>query len=426
MELTGREIEQLKQALLKAYSFETFRQMLKEKLEEDLLNITTADGFENIVFNVINKFNSNGFIDKLIKTAKEDKPGNETLQNVASTLLEKHGKSNIEDMEKNLYLYIDIRNSQTGRKKSKTYFCEAWIAINESAIKIYPVDKDENESVTLQYIKKDLLNEIFNLAKKEIEKTIHKQSYVKIAGLIKNITLEIFLDDELLASKVEEWANIGQEYKVVIRSRRALDKNFKQSIIGKWKHKWDEVKKLINQTSKEQTIYFKDETRPYDNNTCCLEEFFTSKIQDLINQEINIIALNHSNIPTKTIYFTCYKFTKPEDVFDRLKPDVIIFCILISNQAKNISQVISAGIPVALCLRQNVNDYLIHLMKRLFTEKQTLLRYLPDMIFEHRQKSEDYKDVEHTSLLWDDADRYPTKVKDENGNLIEHQMNSPI
>lgn len=447
MELTGQELEQLKEALSKAYNTETFEDMLRTKLNKDIQNITSdRQNFPTIIFKTITDAEKKGWLLELIEAATNYNPGAETLQNVASTLLGRYGQPNNQNTENNRYLYIDICKSKTGSKKSdKRYYCSAWLSDKEGFVKkIYPY-KEEQEAVTIQHIKRDLLSKIFDLVENQIKEN-NQLPFPKVASLIKNTIVEVFLDDELLEEKVEEWViiektpteskevKISKKHKVAIRSRRALaPKNYFLSTISKWNDKWTKVENLIKETTQNQKISFKDEAK---DDAYGLKDFLDSKIQSYITEGTNIIALSYpENSLQKDTYLTCYKFTNAKEICTFLESDDIVFCILISNQAKSktgqcLSQVVSAGIPIALCLREKVDEYLIKLMNLLFTEQQALLDCLPNTILQHRQKCHlenyIYKDVEHTSLLWDSADRYPTKVKDEKGNLIEHQMNSPI
>lgn len=89
MKFTGQELEQLQQALLNAFTLETLRQMLRFKLEKDLDVITTANGFNNIVFDLINIASKEGWLIQLISVAKDYNPNNQVLNAVTTTLLDK-------------------------------------------------------------------------------------------------------------------------------------------------------------------------------------------------------------------------------------------------------------------------------------------------------------------------------------------------
>ena len=89
MRLKGQELEQLQKALLTAFDTDSLEQMLKFKLNKDLYSITTASGLEKILFGLITRANKEGWIAKLIASAKEDRPQNQTFNSVADELLSK-------------------------------------------------------------------------------------------------------------------------------------------------------------------------------------------------------------------------------------------------------------------------------------------------------------------------------------------------
>lgn len=86
MKLTGQEKEQLQKALIDAFNYSSLKQMLTFKLDTDLDSITTANGFSNIVFDLITTANKEGWTGQLITSAKEDNPDNYLLNNVSTSL----------------------------------------------------------------------------------------------------------------------------------------------------------------------------------------------------------------------------------------------------------------------------------------------------------------------------------------------------
>lgn len=87
MKLTGQEKEQLQQALIDAFNYQSLKQMLTFKLDKDLDTITTSIGFSNIVFDLITIANQEGWVVKLITSAKEYNSGNQILAGISNTLL---------------------------------------------------------------------------------------------------------------------------------------------------------------------------------------------------------------------------------------------------------------------------------------------------------------------------------------------------
>ncbi len=358
-------------------------------------------------------------------------------------------RQNVEDKD-NIYLYIDITVRDINKKNAKksSYAYKAWIVYKS----LPPEVIDTNTSIFMEYIEKELLGRLFSLLENKVKIFLQEErkqtqiSYPELTSVMKQTIVEVFLDNKILAKEVENWLitknpiknpinYVGIEHKVVIRSRRVFSNGcnpiYNYNTIAGWNNKWSKVKKLIKQINQNQIIIFKDEI---NNDTSCWNDFLQEKIKTLIAQGINIIALNYRETGTPEIYLTCYKCTNIQDFFNRLKPEEIIFCILINNPPEKESgeyllQAVYAGIPVALWLRQSVHiDDHIKLMKILFDSNQPLLQDLPEVIFQKRQRCnmQDYfyKVIKHTSLLWDDVSRHPVIKVDE--KPISYEFNSPV
>ncbi|KAF0226640.1 MAG: hypothetical protein FD167_4860, partial [bacterium] len=87
--LSGKELEQLQTALLEAFDLQSIKQMITFKLDKDLNSITTSSGLGNVIFDLITTANKQGWIKQLISCAKDYNSGNQHLQTVADSLLNK-------------------------------------------------------------------------------------------------------------------------------------------------------------------------------------------------------------------------------------------------------------------------------------------------------------------------------------------------
>jgi len=84
MELSGQQIGELKEALLNAFTVETFQMMFKERLNRDLFHIAPVNAnFSKILFDTIDAANREGWIDDLITKAREANPKNSKLYSFA-------------------------------------------------------------------------------------------------------------------------------------------------------------------------------------------------------------------------------------------------------------------------------------------------------------------------------------------------------
>lgn len=87
MELSGQQIGELKEALLKAFTVDTFQMMLKERLDKELFRFASPNAnFSKILFDTIDAANREGWIDDLITRAREVNPKNSKLYSFAQAI----------------------------------------------------------------------------------------------------------------------------------------------------------------------------------------------------------------------------------------------------------------------------------------------------------------------------------------------------
>lgn len=87
MELSGQQIRELKEALLNAFTVDTFQMMFKERLNRDLFHIAPVNAnFSKILFDTIDAANREGWIDDLITRAREANPKNSKLYSFAQAI----------------------------------------------------------------------------------------------------------------------------------------------------------------------------------------------------------------------------------------------------------------------------------------------------------------------------------------------------
>jgi hypothetical protein len=77
--LQGRQKKELHEALLDAFTYATFERMLSYELDKMLENIAPRGSFEDVVFQVINAAQREGWLVDLIQGAHEANPGNQKL-----------------------------------------------------------------------------------------------------------------------------------------------------------------------------------------------------------------------------------------------------------------------------------------------------------------------------------------------------------
>lgn len=82
MKLTGKQREQLKKALLSAFSEKQLEIMLEEELDWVLAEIVSKNDYTTVVFDVIKYTESKGKLIELLKAAKMRNPGNPELRRI--------------------------------------------------------------------------------------------------------------------------------------------------------------------------------------------------------------------------------------------------------------------------------------------------------------------------------------------------------
>jgi hypothetical protein len=79
MKLTGQQYQQLSEALRDAFPLRRLREMLRFKLEKRLDDISLAEDYQGIVFDLIRAAEAEGWTDRLITAARESNSGNALL-----------------------------------------------------------------------------------------------------------------------------------------------------------------------------------------------------------------------------------------------------------------------------------------------------------------------------------------------------------
>jgi hypothetical protein len=79
VELTGRQREQLSDALRAAFDYDRLEQVLSYRLDKSLQDITLAKSFEHVVFAVIRRAEAEGWTAKLISSSRDAVPDNSRL-----------------------------------------------------------------------------------------------------------------------------------------------------------------------------------------------------------------------------------------------------------------------------------------------------------------------------------------------------------
>ncbi|BAZ22629.1 hypothetical protein NIES4073_35160 [Kalymmatonema gypsitolerans NIES-4073] len=91
MSLSGQQRKKLQDALLNAFpTLASLEQMLSFGLEKNLRAIAGEGSLQNIVFNLIQAADSQGWVEDLIRAGCDLNPGNQLLQAIAETLLSNH------------------------------------------------------------------------------------------------------------------------------------------------------------------------------------------------------------------------------------------------------------------------------------------------------------------------------------------------
>jgi hypothetical protein len=86
MTLSGRQIGLLSNAICKNFTFGELRQILKTELDKDIEDITVAQNYELIAFEVVNTASRQGWEANLIAAARAKRPRSQSLRIAAATL----------------------------------------------------------------------------------------------------------------------------------------------------------------------------------------------------------------------------------------------------------------------------------------------------------------------------------------------------
>jgi hypothetical protein len=76
---SGKLIEQIRDALLEAFSFDDLRQLLKIELETDISHVSNASGYRTVCFDVAEWAYKHSLIARLIQAAHKERPGSDKI-----------------------------------------------------------------------------------------------------------------------------------------------------------------------------------------------------------------------------------------------------------------------------------------------------------------------------------------------------------
>ncbi|RPI79066.1 MAG: toll/interleukin-1 receptor domain-containing protein [Planctomycetaceae bacterium] len=87
MQLSGPQIKQLQQAILKGFDSASLKQLVLFELNEDLGSIVESGPFTDVAFNLIGWANRTGQVELLIRAVQDARPANGELQQIVKQLL---------------------------------------------------------------------------------------------------------------------------------------------------------------------------------------------------------------------------------------------------------------------------------------------------------------------------------------------------
>jgi hypothetical protein len=86
MKLTGRQIEQMSDAIREAFTVQQLRRMLRFDFDLDLADVSLATNYQEIVFELVDQASREEWAPQLLLAARRRNPGNSLLQALASEL----------------------------------------------------------------------------------------------------------------------------------------------------------------------------------------------------------------------------------------------------------------------------------------------------------------------------------------------------
>src|SRR5437763_64106 len=120
MELTGQQFQELSQALRHAFIPQRLTELLRYKLDRDLVDISLATDYQHVTFELIRTAVAEGWVANLVVAAREANPGNPKLLafaeqlGLASTDLPTEGIERL-IRETNAFLDVESWRARLGR-----------------------------------------------------------------------------------------------------------------------------------------------------------------------------------------------------------------------------------------------------------------------------------------------------------------------
>ena len=137
MKLTGRQYQQLTHALIDAFpSQQRLFELVKFRLEKNLNAISMGGDLQEIVFKLIGTAEAEGWVDKLIASARESNPGNQLLfvfaqeLNLATAVPSSLSGLSLEKIIRKTNCFLDVNGWREKLGKIEAQVCRIEITTN--------------------------------------------------------------------------------------------------------------------------------------------------------------------------------------------------------------------------------------------------------------------------------------------------------
>lgn len=326
-----------------------------------------------------------------------------------------------------LYIYISLHNKDPRSKNKNLYNYEAWVVYKGHSKSIAKTSLGESKNK--KYLEDGLLQNLYEEVVTHIKNILFQEDSKFIRGkaeaIATTVIIEVFLDkailhNDTLVGEVEKWLigkddkdMVGSRHTIVIRSSRALQhiNEYELYTIGLWRKKWETILKIYDQSLDNKNTIVIDKENNVEH---CVNNFIEEKLDNLINDAINIICINYKEKNNYKVYITYHKYSNVEELCKKLKPHETICCILINEKnlsttpGKVLLKAAVAGIPVVMWLKRHITTSDCKKLMEIFFP----IKCLPETVFEKRKEfnfneNTAYKVIDEISLLWDDVNRIP-------------------
>lgn len=329
-----------------------------------------------------------------------------------------------------LYIYISLHNKDPRSKNKNLYNYEAWVVYKGHSKSIAKTSLGESKNK--KYLEDGLLQNLYEEVVTHIKNILFQEDSKFILGkaelIAATVIIEVFLDkailhNDTLVGEVEQWLigkddkdKVSSRHTIVIRTSRAFQhinhmKEYESYSIGLWRKKWETIQKIYNKYLDNKTMIVIDKENNVEH---CINNFIEEKLDNLINDAINVISINYKEKNNPKVYITYHKYSNVEELCRKLKPDEAICCILINEKnlsttpGKVLLKAAVAGIPVVMWLKRHITTSDCKKLMEIFFP----IKCLPETVFEKRKEfnfneNTAYKVIDEISLLWDDVDRIP-------------------